>query len=69
MSVDVGLDINTVEYGAYSASGSYKKAQENLVNTTKSIVQVSVEMRMISNMAWLKFVILDYQGIINLGCW
>ena len=51
MSVDVGLDVNTVEYGAYSASGSYKKAQENLVNTTKSIVQVSVEMRMISNMA------------------
>ena len=40
MSVDMGLDVNTVAYGAYSASGSYKKAQENLINSTKSIVEV-----------------------------
>lgn len=40
MAVDVGLGIDTVQYGAYSASGSYKKAQQNLVNSTKSLVQV-----------------------------
>ena len=40
MSVDVGLGVNTVAYGAYSASVSYKKAQQNLINSTKSMVQV-----------------------------
>ncbi|CAG2110919.1 unnamed protein product [Medioppia subpectinata] len=38
---DLGLDANTVAYGAYAISGGYKKAQEELVNSTKSIVEVS----------------------------
>jgi hypothetical protein len=42
MSVNVGLGVNTVAYGAYSASGSYKKAQEDLSNSTKSIAQVRI---------------------------
>ncbi|CAG2167414.1 unnamed protein product, partial [Oppiella nova] len=38
---DLGLDVNTVAYGAYGVSGSFKQAQEDLVNSTKSIVEVS----------------------------
>ncbi|XP_054155501.1 perivitellin-2 67 kDa subunit-like [Oppia nitens] len=40
-AVDVGLDINTIQYGAYSLSSGYKKAQENLINSTKSMLEVS----------------------------